>query len=116
MTTAAITAQLPNGFHDGAPASCTSTTPRNEVHFEFDFLFGMPDAETEEGREAMRSGVLRLTGVTSMRISPPDSRYKFATARRIRVDGDFGVYPATPRRPKMASCGSGSSSRRGTAG
>ncbi len=34
-----------------------------------------------------------------MRIEPPDPRYKFATARGVTVDGDFGVYPGEPEAP-----------------
>jgi hypothetical protein len=43
--------------------------------------------------------MLRLTGVVSMRIEPPDPRYQFATARGVTVDGDFGVYPDEPEAP-----------------
>lgn len=99
MTTAAITARLPNGFHDALLRELHLEFAGQEVRFEFDFWVGDLDAETEEAREAMRPGVLRLTGVTSVLIEPPDPRYTFATAGGGRVDGDFGVYPGEPEAP-----------------
>ncbi len=59
----------------------------------------MPDAETEEVREAMRPGMLRLTGVVSMLIDPPDPRYHCSMDDGIYVDGDYGVYPGEPEAP-----------------
>ena len=99
MTTAIITAQLPNGFHDAVLRELYVDFAKQKVRFDFEFWVGDLDAETEDGREAMRPGVLRLTGVTSMLIEPPDPRYQFATARGVTVDGDFGVYPDEPDAP-----------------
>ncbi len=92
----AITTQLPNGFHNAVLRELHVDFAKQEVRLDFQFWVGHPDAETEEGREAMRPGMLRLTGVVSMRIEPPDPRYQFATARGVTVDGDFGVYPGEP--------------------
>jgi len=98
-TTEPITAQLPNGFHDAVLQELTVDFAKAEVRFRFEFLVGMPDAQTEEGREAMRPGVLRLTGVTSMTIEPPDPRYQFSKDGGVKVDGDFGAYPGDPAPP-----------------
>ncbi len=44
----------------------------------------------------MRPGFLRMGGVTSMLVEPPDSRCTFTTSGGVRVDGDFGAYPGEP--------------------
>jgi hypothetical protein len=74
MDPATITAQLPNGFHDAVLRELHVKFARQEVRLDFEFWVGDLDAETEEGREAMRPGMLRLTGVVSMHIEPPDPR------------------------------------------
>lgn len=57
---------------------------------------GDPEADTEEGREAMRPGLVRLGGVTSMLVEPPDPRYAFTAAGGVLLDGGFGAYPGEP--------------------
>jgi hypothetical protein len=66
---------------------------KQEVRLVLDFWVGDLDAETEEGREAMRPGTVRLSGVTSMRIDPLDPLYHFSMDDGVYVDGGFGVYP-----------------------
>jgi hypothetical protein len=89
----AIASQLPNGFHDALLEALHVEFAREEVQLGFKFLVGTPDAETEELREAMRPGLLRLTGVTSMLIEAPDPRYNFSMDDGVSVDGGFGAYP-----------------------
>lgn len=100
MTPADIDASLPNGFHDALLRRLDVDFAGAEVRFGFEFWVGDLDAETEEGREAMRPGVLRLTGMTSMSIEPPDARYQFSKDAGVRVDGDFGAYPGDPAQPE----------------
>ncbi len=99
MTTAAIAAQLPNGFHDAVLRELHVEFAKQEVLFDFEFWVGDLDAETEEGREAMRPGMLRLTGVVSVRIEPPDPRYQFSMPDGVYLDADFGAYPGEPEAP-----------------
>lgn len=99
MTPDAITAQLPNGFHDAVLQELDVDFARAEVRFRFEFWVGDLDAATEDAREATRPGVLRLTGVTSMTIEPPDPRYQFSKDGGVKVDGDFGAYPGDPAPP-----------------
>ncbi len=93
--------ELPNGFHDARLLEVYVDLVRAEVRLGVRFLVGVPDADTEEGREAMRPGTVTLTGVSSMRIEPPDARsgYTFSHHLGVMVDGDFGVYPGNPAPP-----------------
>src|ERR1700730_11123720 len=97
--TRAITSQLPNGFHDAMLRDLRVEFARQEVQLRFEFLVGMPDGETEEIREAMRPGLLRLTGVTSVLIEPPARGYHFSVGDGVYVDGDFGAYPGETPTP-----------------
>ncbi len=99
VTPADIDAALPNGFHDAMLRELHVEFARKELRLVFDFLVGVPEAETDEGREAMRPGLLRLGGVTSMRVEPPDARYGFTAAGGVFVDGGFGAYPGEPEPP-----------------
>ncbi len=93
--------ELPNGFHDARLLELHVDLVRAEVRLGFRFLVGVPEAETEEGREAMRPGTVTLAGVSSMRIEPPDARntYTFSHRDGVMVDGDFGAYPGEPTPP-----------------
>jgi hypothetical protein len=91
MTTADVTAQLPNGFHDAVLRELHVDFAGQEVRLEFEFWVGDLDAETEEGREAMRGGTLRLTGVTAMRIDPPDPATTSRWMTASTWTGGFGV-------------------------
>lgn len=93
MTPAELLAELPNGFHDALLRELNVDYARGEVRLSFDFLVGSPDGATEEEREATRPGVLRLGGITSMTMEPPDPRYRLSDAEGVRVDGGFGPWP-----------------------
>lgn len=99
MTPDAIIAQLPNGFHDAVLQELGVDFAKAEARLKFEFLVGMPDAETEEEREAMRPGVLWLMGVTSTTIEPPSAGYQFSEGEGVYVDGGFGAYPDDPAPP-----------------
>jgi len=99
MTPADITAALPNGFHDAILQELRLDFARAEAVLTFDFLTGVPEAATEEGREARRSGVLRLTGLTGSAIEPSDATRRIAPRGGVMVDGDFGVLPESPEPP-----------------
>jgi hypothetical protein len=99
MTPAEIDALLPNGFHDAVLRELHVDFARAEARLAFDFLTGVPDAETEAGREAMRPGVLQLSGLASLSIEPVDPGYKFMDALGVSVDGGFGPYPGDPEPP-----------------
>jgi hypothetical protein len=99
MTSEEVLAQLPNGFHDAVLKELHVEFAKQEVRLPFDFLVGVPHAATEEGREAMRPGVLRLTGVTSMLIEPPTRGAEFAMDDGVYVNGKFGVYSGEPAPP-----------------
>ncbi len=96
VTPADIDAALPNGFHDAYLRELHMDYAVGEARLAFDFLVGDPDADAEVEREAMRPGVLRLRGVTSMTIEPPHPSYRFAADDGLWVDGDFGPYPGEP--------------------
>ena len=102
VTPADIEAALPNGFHDAVLRELHVEFARKDLRLVFDFLVGDPEAETDEGREAMRPGLVRLGGVTSMRVGTPDPRYGFTAAGGVLVDGGFGVYPGEPLPPDDA--------------
>ncbi|SRR6266581_8878491 len=93
--------ELPNGFHDARLLELRVDFVRAEVRLAIRFVIGVPEADTEDAREAMRPGTVTLTGVSSMRIEPPDSRntYTFSHRNGVMVDGDFGPYPGDPVPP-----------------
>lgn len=99
MTPAEVDALLPNGFHDAVLRELHVDLARAEARLAFDFLTGVPDAETEEGRESMRPGFLHLIGLASMSVEPVDARYDFTNGRGVTVDGGFGPYPGDPEPP-----------------
>lgn len=99
MTPAEVDALLPNGFHDAVLRELHIDFGRAEARLTFDFLTGVPDAETEEGRESMRPGVLQLSGLASLSVEPVDARYDFTDGRGVNVDGGFGPYPGDPEPP-----------------
>ncbi len=99
MTREQILTMLPNGFHDAVLHALHLNLPKEEAQLEFEFLVGIPDAETEAGRAAMRPGTLRLTGVTSMLVEPPVAGSEFSMDDGAYVDGGFGVYPGEPEPP-----------------
>lgn len=96
MTPAEVDALLPNGFHDAVLRELHVDLARAEARLAFDLLTGVPDAETEEGRESMRPGTLHLRGLASMSVEPVDGGYDFTDGQGVRVDGGFGPYPGDP--------------------
>jgi hypothetical protein len=99
MTPAEIDAQLPNGFHDATLRELHFDLARSEARFAFDFLVGLPETATEQGREARRAGILRLKGVSSVTIDSPDPTFGFSEGEGVWVDGAFGGYPGRPDPP-----------------
>ncbi len=91
LTPAEVDALLPNGFHDAVLRELHVELARQEVRLVLEFWVGDLGAETEERREATRAGTLRLPGVTSIRIDPPDPSYAFVRSGGVTVDGDFGA-------------------------
>jgi hypothetical protein len=97
---ALLPALLPNGFHDALLRELHVDFARAEARLAFDFLTGIPDAETEEGRESMRPGFLHFTGLAAMSIEPVDARYGFTCGQGVSVNGGFGPHPGdTPPPP-----------------
>lgn len=90
MTPSDVDAALPNGFHDAFLRELHVDFARQEARLAFDFLVGIPEADTEEGREAMRPGILRLSGVTSMAVEPPDPRYTLSGELWAKLPGETG--------------------------
>jgi hypothetical protein len=93
-----VRAGLPNGFHDAFLLMISLDLVAAEVQLAMRLSVGDPDAPTKAGQNATRSGRLRLRGLVSATVEPPDPRYKVATDKGAAVDGDFGAYPgdATP--------------------
>jgi hypothetical protein len=99
VTSTEIHAALPNGFHDAFLRELRVDFAGQEAWLAFDFHVGDPDADTEGGRETRRSGVLRLRGLASVKVEPPDSHYSFARPDGLWVDGGFGPYPGDASAP-----------------
>lgn len=89
MTPAEVDALLPNGFHDAVLRELHVDFDRAEARLTFDFLTGVPDAETEEERESMRPGYVHLSGLASLSVEPVDARYDVTDGRGMNVDGGF---------------------------
>lgn len=99
MTPVEILALLPNGLHDADILRLGVDLAAGSAVITLRVLVGMPDADTEDGREAMRSCVLKLAGVTSIRIEPPADGYAFAMDGGVDADGGFGSCPGDRAAP-----------------
>ena len=90
---------MPNGFHDASILTISLDLVSAEAQLAMRFSVGDPDAPTKAGQNATRRGRLRLRGLVSATVEPPDPRYRVATDRGAAVDGDFGSYPSDPAPP-----------------
>lgn len=93
------TPELPNGFHDAVLLNLHVNFLKREVRLGFNFWVGDLESGSEDAREAIRGGSLRLIGALSMSIDPPDPQYAFSAPNGVVVDGDFGAYPGEPEAP-----------------
>jgi hypothetical protein len=94
-----LRAALPNGFHDAYLLTLSLDLVTGEAVLAMRVSFGDPDASTKAAQNATRRGALRLHGLVSATLEPPDPKYLVATEKGAAVDGDFGSYPGDPEPP-----------------
>lgn len=90
---------LPNGFHDAELEGVSIDYVSREATLRMQLLVGDPDAQSEAAREAYRGAELQLSGLLYLVIEAPDSKYKYAERRALRIDAGRADEKSAPKPP-----------------
>jgi hypothetical protein len=103
MTFEETVAALPNGFHDAE----LQRFEMDYVHrtLRFDLVVWIGDMADSRGRELYRPARLTLDDVAFLVIEPPDFKYPWVKAGRIRIDAGEGQPPQSSSPLPVAPAG-----------